>query len=76
MRPEIVARLQDEFGIEPGQTTADGAFSVATARCVGSCGLAPVVVLDGEVMGKVVADEVLAQVKQRLATRTPQPVAA
>lgn len=72
----IVARLQDEFGIEPGQTTPDGAFSVATARCVGSCGLAPVVVLDGEVLGKVVADEVLAQVKQRLATRTPQPAAA
>jgi len=73
---EIVAMLQEEFGIEPGQTTEDGSFSVATARCVGSCGLAPVVVLDGQVMGKVEPAAVLAQVKERLATRSPRAIAA
>jgi len=73
---EIVALLQEEFGIEPGQTMEDGSFSVATARCVGSCGLAPVVVLDGEVLGKVNPDAVLAQVKERLATGAKRAVAA
>lgn len=73
---EIVALLQEEYGIEPGETTEDGKFSIATARCVGSCGLAPVVVLDGEVLGKISAEDVLAQVRQRVATATPQPAAA
>ena len=73
---QIVAALQTEFGIEPGQTTEDGRFSVATARCLGSCGLAPVVVMDGAVMGKIGPDKVLSEVRQRLATRAPQPVAA
>ena len=48
----IVAALRSEFGVEPGQTTPDGKLSVVTARCLGSCGLAPVVVIDGEVVGK------------------------
>lgn len=36
-----------------GQTTADGKVSVETARCIGSCGLAPVVIADGRIMAKV-----------------------
>ena len=39
---EIVAALQDAYGIEAGHTTPDGKFSFNTARCPGSCGLAPV----------------------------------
>lgn len=48
----IVASLAEEFGMEAGETTTDGLFSLIIARCVGSCGLAPVVVLDGQVHGK------------------------
>ena len=73
---EIVAKLQDELGIQPGETTPDGKFSVAAARCLGSCGLAPVIVLDGEVMGRLSPDEVLDQVKERLASKKPQSVPA
>jgi bidirectional [NiFe] hydrogenase diaphorase subunit len=73
---EFVAALRSEYGIEPGETTEGGEFSIATARCIGSCGLAPVVVMDGEIMGKVGADEVLSQVRERVAIRSPQPVAA
>jgi bidirectional [NiFe] hydrogenase diaphorase subunit len=39
--------------IKPGETTADKQVSLLTARCLGSCGLAPAVVFDGEVAGKV-----------------------
>lgn len=45
----IVAALREDFGVEPGQTTADRSFTLGTTRCLGSCGLAPVLVLDGEV---------------------------
>jgi bidirectional [NiFe] hydrogenase diaphorase subunit len=48
----IVERLAEDLNIEPGGTTDDGFMSLTTARCIGSCGLAPVIVLDGKVMGK------------------------
>jgi bidirectional [NiFe] hydrogenase diaphorase subunit len=49
---EIVAALENEFSLKSGQTTPDGKLSVSSARCLGSCGLAPVAVLDGSVVGK------------------------
>jgi bidirectional [NiFe] hydrogenase diaphorase subunit len=63
---EIVAALRAEFGIEPGQTTADNRLSIAAARCLGSCGLAPVLVLDGMVLGREAPESVVAQVRARL----------
>ncbi len=48
----IIEALTDAFDIEPGKSTPDGVFSITTARCLGSCGLAPVVVFDGSVRGK------------------------
>ena len=48
----IIDALSEEFGIVAGETTADGLFSLTIARCLGSCGLAPVIVLDGQVYGK------------------------
>lgn len=49
---EVLSLLHQEFGIEPGETTADGQLSLASARCLGSCGLAPVMVVDDEVLGR------------------------
>lgn len=49
---KIVNSLAEEFDITPGETTEDGQFSLTTARCVGSCGIAPVALLDGKVLGK------------------------
>lgn len=53
---QIVERLATDLGIEPGSTTEDGLMSLTTARCLGSCGLAPVIVLDGQVLGKETPD--------------------
>lgn len=55
---EIIDALSEEFGIDTGQTTDDGIFSLTIARCLGSCGLAPVIVLDGQVYGKESPDAV------------------
>lgn len=54
----IVNALSEEFEINAGETTTDGLFSLTTARCLGSCGLAPVVVFDGEVSGKETPESV------------------
>lgn len=51
-----------------GETTADGKVSVQTARCVGSCGIAPVVVYDNEVAPNVGPEEITARVAAWLET--------
>ncbi|MFN3979510.1 MAG: bidirectional hydrogenase complex protein HoxE [Caldilinea sp.] len=64
---EIVAALQQEYKITAGETTADGRLSLSTARCLGSCGLAPVLVLDGEVLARETPESTLERVRQHLA---------
>ncbi len=59
---DILAAMQSTYGIEAGQTTPDGKLSLSTARCLGSCGLAPLVVLDGEVIGRQSPENTLARV--------------
>lgn len=54
----IAQRVMSELGITWGETSKDGLFSLEAARCVGTCGLAPVVVIDGEVHGEVSPDQV------------------
>ena len=59
---EILERAKSKLGIEEGQTTSDGRFSLDTTRCVGACGLAPVFTINDEVYGKATVkklDEVL-----------------
>ncbi len=73
---DTIATLKTEYGIQPGETTEDGKLSLSAARCVGSCGLAPVVILDDQVLGKVTRDEVLQKVRQQVAISAPKPVAA
>jgi bidirectional [NiFe] hydrogenase diaphorase subunit len=48
---EIVTAVAGGHRVPVGATSADGRLTLKTARCLGSCGLAPVVVLDGEVLG-------------------------
>jgi bidirectional [NiFe] hydrogenase diaphorase subunit len=63
---ELIASLRQTYGIEPGQMTPDQHFSVNTARCLGSCGLAPVVLLDGNVIGRAVPESLIEQVQRAL----------
>jgi bidirectional [NiFe] hydrogenase diaphorase subunit len=60
----IVERLEKEYSVAVGETTKDGQLSVLPARCVGSCGLAPAVVFDGEVTGKLTPDMVSQRIKE------------
>lgn len=45
--------LKKEFGIEEGETTPDRMFTLETVRCLGACGLGPVIVIDENVHGRV-----------------------
>jgi bidirectional [NiFe] hydrogenase diaphorase subunit len=56
--PAILEGIQQKYGVGPGETTDDGKISVLSARCIGSCGLAPAIVFDGEVAGKLTTDAV------------------
>jgi bidirectional [NiFe] hydrogenase diaphorase subunit len=60
----IMNDVERELGINAGQTTAGGEVSLLTARCFGSCGLAPAAVLDGEVVGKLGPRDVVARMKE------------
>lgn len=55
----LVAAASERAGVLPGKTTVDGVVSLETARCLGACGIAPIAVFDGEVVGKVSARMVL-----------------
>ncbi len=71
--PAIFNAIRENFEIEPGETTEDGKLSVLTARCIGSCGLAPALVFDGEVTGKMGADEVVERIHKLLGTKSEAP---
>jgi len=61
--PLLVDTVRHKLGVAPGETTKDGRVSLLSARCLGSCGLAPAVVYDSEVAGKVTPE----QLRQQLA---------
>ena len=60
----LLEGIQERYGVNPGETTEDDRLSVLTARCVGACGLAPAVVLDGDVLGKQAADTLVAKLEE------------
>lgn len=55
---KIVDRFKDILGIQSGETTEDKIFTLRDVRCIGACGLAPVVLVDDKVYGRVTLDDV------------------
>ena len=55
---KIMAEFEKELNIKSGETTSDLKFTLDGLRCVGACGLAPVVVVDGKVYGLCTPDQV------------------
>ncbi len=53
---KVLAAVEKKLGIKSGECTADGLFSIDSCRCVGACGLAPVMMIDEEVYGKLTPD--------------------
>ncbi len=55
---KIYERIQTELGIKPGETTEDKKFSLIDTRCIGCCGLAPVITIDEDVYGKLKPEDI------------------
>ncbi len=67
----IVGAVSGAYAIASGATTDDGSVTLKTARCLGSCGLAPVVLLDGEVIGKEGPDQILSRIGELVLAGSP-----
>jgi len=57
---KVLAKIEEILGIKTGECTPDGLFSIDACRCVGACGLAPVVMINDDVYGKLEAKDVQA----------------
>ena len=55
---DILAELERQLGIKAGHTTNDGKFTLEATRCLGCCGLAPVMTIDDDVFGRLVPADV------------------
>jgi len=55
---KVLDEFKKELGLQVGQTSTDGKFSLSSLRCVGACGLAPVVMVGDKTYGRVAPDDV------------------
>ncbi len=55
---DILSKLSELLGIGPDECTEDGKFSLAACRCIGACGLAPVMTINDDVYGRLTTDEI------------------
>ena len=61
---DLLKTLEKELGIGLNSTTPDGMFSIEAVRCLGCCGLAPVIVVNGNVHGRLTSKDVPAIIEQ------------
>ncbi len=54
----ILDKIEEELGIKAGECTKDGKFSINACRCIGACGLAPVIMINEDVYGRLTVDEI------------------
>lgn len=71
--PEVQQAIEHRCRARFGETTPDGAVSLLTARCVGSCGLAPVAVVDEELVARLTAEAAVARLEAWLPAEAPAP---
>jgi NADP-reducing hydrogenase subunit HndA len=55
---DVYAKLENTLGLQGGGCTPDGEFSLEACRCLGACGLAPVMMINGEVYGRLTPDQI------------------
>ncbi len=55
---KVLDKLSEYVGVDVGKTTEDGRFTVQATRCLGACGLAPVMMINEDVFGRLGADDI------------------
>ena len=61
---QIIDKFSEILGIKAGQTTVDGLFTIDALRCIGACGIAPAVTINGKVYPKMTVDAVAGVVEE------------
>lgn len=61
---KVLVEIRNELGIKDSNSTEDGMFTIDTLRCIGACGLAPVITIDGKVYGRVKPEEIKTILKE------------
>lgn len=64
--PQILAEIEKNFNLKPGQVTPDNKLGLQVARCIGACGLAPAVVIDEEVQSKMKPENIVSTLQTKL----------
>ncbi len=54
----VLEKIEKDLGIKAGECTEDGKFSINACRCIGACGLAPVITINDDVYGRVEPDQI------------------
>ncbi len=63
----LLTAVEDQYGIAPGATSDDGQLTLEIVYCLGSCALAPVAVVDGQVMGRMRQETLIRRVQRQVA---------
>ena len=62
---QVIDKFSEELGIKPGETTDDGMFTLDALRCIGACGIAPAVSINGKVFPKMTVSQVREVIAQQ-----------
>jgi len=74
--PALLTAVEESYGIAPDETTGDGQLTMEIVYCMGSCALAPVAVLDGQVVARVKRETLLRHLERDMVdARVPPPAA-
>lgn len=61
---DLINKISDIIGIQSGETSSDGKWSLDATRCIGACGLAPVLTVNDEVYGRLTVDDIPGIIKK------------
>ena len=64
---KVLTAIEEKLGIKSGECTPDRKFSIEACRCVGACGLAPVMTVNGEVYGKITPEQAVKVIESYMA---------
>lgn len=63
---EIIQAIEKEFNLKRGGSTSDGMLSLVATRCIGACAMAPIIVVDDELIPKATREVVIQKIKQAI----------
>ena len=63
---EIIQAIEKEFSLKRGGSTSDGMLSLVATRCIGACAMAPIIVVDDELIPKATREVVIQKIKQAI----------